>query len=58
MGEGINFERRVTAPDGVHDDVARNKVERNSNVCALAIVAVAVMIFAAAVAALLTEAIG
>ena len=58
MGEGINFERNVTAPDGVHDEVTTNRVERNSNLYALAIVAVAVIIFAMAFAAIVTEAAG
>ena len=58
MGEGINFERHVTAPDGVHDEVTTNRVERNSNLYALAIVAVAVIIFAMAFAAIVTEAAG
>ena len=58
MGEGINFERTVTAPDGVHDEVTTNRVERNSNLYALAIVAVAVIIFAMAFAAIVTEAAG
>lgn len=37
MGQGINFERNVEYPDGIHDSVEKNEYE-STNVIALALV--------------------
>lgn len=41
MGEGINFERGVEYPDGIHDGVEKNGY-KSTNVIALALVGASV----------------
>lgn len=41
MGEGINFERDVEYPDGIHDGVEKNEYE-STNVIALALIGASV----------------
>lgn len=41
MGEGINFERGVEAPDGIHDGVGKNEYYE-TNMVALALIGASV----------------
>lgn len=52
MGDNVKFEK-VRADDGVHDGIEANRVERPANICALALVAIAVTLFAVGTAILL-----
>lgn len=52
--EERKFERRIQAPDGIHGDgIEVNGVEKPANICALALVAIAVTLFAVGTAILL-----
>lgn len=57
MGDNVKFEK-VRADDGIHDGIEANGLERPANICALAIIAVAVTLFAVGAVILLKGVIG